>query len=81
LTLAHDGRRLSGVEALTAMTAEAQRRFEDAMTATAMEGARFSIRFHLHPEVDATLDMGGLPFRWPAQRRDLDLPLHRPGRA
>jgi uncharacterized heparinase superfamily protein len=59
LTLAHDGRRLSGVDALTAMTFEAQRRFEDVMTATKMEGARFSIRFHLHPEVDATLDMGG----------------------
>ncbi|MDP3194125.1 heparinase II/III family protein [Tabrizicola sp.] len=59
LTLAHDGRRLSGVDALTAMTAEARRRFEDAMTQTAMAGARFAIRFHLHPEVDATLDMGG----------------------
>jgi uncharacterized heparinase superfamily protein len=60
LTLAHDGRRLSGVDALTAMTADARRRFEDVMTATKMEGARFAIRFHLHPEVDATLDMGGL---------------------
>lgn len=59
LTLAHDGRRLSGVDALTAMTAEARRRFEDAMTTTAMAGAGFAIRFHLHPEVDATLDMGG----------------------
>ena len=59
LTLAHDGRRLSGVDALTAMTAEARRRFEDVMTTTAMSGAGFAIRFHLHPEVDATLDMGG----------------------
>lgn len=59
LTLAHDGRRLSGVDALTAMTAEAQRRFEDVMTQTRMEGAHFATRFHLHPEVDATLDMGG----------------------
>ncbi len=59
LTLAHIGRRLSGVDALTALTAEARRRFEDVMTQTAMAGARFSIRFHLHPEVDATLDMGG----------------------
>ena len=59
LTLAQDGRRLSGVDALTAMTAEARRRFEDVMTQTAMAGARFAIRFHLHPEVDATLDMGG----------------------
>ena len=29
------------------------------MTTTAMSGAGFAIRFHLHPEVDATLDMGG----------------------
>jgi uncharacterized heparinase superfamily protein len=59
LTLAHDGRRLSGVDALTALTAEARRRFEDVMTQTAMEGGHFAIRFHLHPDVDAELDMGG----------------------
>lgn len=59
LTLAHDGRRLSGVDALTAMTAEARRRFEDVMTTTAMAGGRFAIRFHLHPDVDAAVDMGG----------------------
>jgi uncharacterized heparinase superfamily protein len=29
------------------------------MTTTAMAGGRFAIRFHLHPEVDAALDMGG----------------------
>jgi uncharacterized heparinase superfamily protein len=57
LTLSHDGRRLSGVETLTALTAQARRRFDDMMTLTRMEGAAFSIRFHLHPEVDATLDM------------------------
>lgn len=57
LTLSHDGRRLSGVDALTALTAEARRRFEDVMTTSAMNGAGFSIRFHLHPEVDAALDM------------------------
>jgi uncharacterized heparinase superfamily protein len=57
LTLSHDGRRLLGVETLTALTAEARRRFDDMMTLTRMEGAAFSVRFHLHPEVDATLDM------------------------
>lgn len=57
LTLSHDGRRLSGVETLTALTAEARRRFEDMMTLTRMEGAGFSVRFHLHPEVEASLDM------------------------
>jgi len=57
LTLSHDGRRLSGVDALTALSAEARQRFQSVMTATAMEGAGFSIRFHLHPDVDAALDM------------------------
>ncbi|TAG19682.1 MAG: heparinase, partial [Rhodobacterales bacterium] len=57
LTLAQDGRRLSGVDALTALTADARRRFEDMMTTTAMTGAGFTIRFHLHPDVDAALDM------------------------
>ena len=57
LTLAQDGRRLSGVDALTALTADARRRFEDMMTTSAMTGAGFTIRFHLHPEVDAALDM------------------------
>ncbi|MDX5349569.1 MAG: heparinase II/III family protein [Paracoccaceae bacterium] len=57
LTLSHDGRRLSGVDSLTALTQDARRRFEDLMTATAMTGGGFAIRFHLHPEVDAQLDM------------------------
>jgi uncharacterized heparinase superfamily protein len=57
LTLSHDGRRLSGVDALTSLTAEARRRFEDMMTATAMTGGGFTIRFHLHPDVVATLDL------------------------
>ena len=57
LTLSHDGRRLSGVDSLTALTADARRRFQDLMTTTAMAAGAFSIRFHLHPEVDARLDM------------------------
>jgi uncharacterized heparinase superfamily protein len=57
LTLSHDGRRLSGVDSLTALTSDARRRFEDLMTATALAAGAFAIRFHLHPEVDARLDM------------------------
>jgi uncharacterized heparinase superfamily protein len=56
LTLSHDGRRLSGVDSLTALTAEARRRFEDVMARTRMNGAGFAIRFHLHPDVEAGLD-------------------------
>lgn len=59
LTLSKDGRRLSGVETLTADSDAARRRFRDLMTETAMEGAAFGIHFHLHPDVDARLDMAG----------------------
>lgn len=59
LTLSHDGRRLSGVDRLSAETPAARRLFQNLMTATAMEGAPFAIHFHLHPDVDARLDMAG----------------------
>jgi uncharacterized heparinase superfamily protein len=59
LALSQDGRRLTGVDALTALSADARHRFDDMMTTTRMEGAGFSIRFHLHPDVDAMLDMAG----------------------
>ena len=59
LTLSQDGRRLTGVDALTALSVAARRRFEAVMTATRLEGAGFAIRFHLHPDVEATLDMAG----------------------
>lgn len=54
-----DGRMLSGEDILTAYTAADQRRFDHAMDATQLQGLGFSVRFHLHPDVDATLDMGG----------------------
>ncbi len=59
LALSQDGRRLTGVDALTALTAGARRRFNDMMTQTKMEGPTFSIRFHLHPDVDAVVDAVG----------------------
>jgi uncharacterized heparinase superfamily protein len=59
LLLSHDGRNLTGEETLLAATPEERRRFELVMTRTKLEGAALSLRFHLHPDVDATLDMGG----------------------
>lgn len=59
LTLSQDGRRLSGVDVLTAETSAARRWFQDLMTRSAMAGAPFTVHFHLHPDVDATLDMAG----------------------
>lgn len=59
LELSVNGRGLSGEDTLGAMTAADRRRFAAAFDATAMQGIRFDIRFHLHPDVDAEIDMGG----------------------
>lgn len=59
LTLASDGRRLIGQDSLIAMTATQKTRFERLMTEGRLSGVGFALRFHLHPDVDATLDLGG----------------------
>ena len=59
LLLAADGRRLAGEDALIAQDPAAQARFEAMLTRTAFTGVQFAIRFHLHPDVDAALDLGG----------------------
>jgi uncharacterized heparinase superfamily protein len=58
LILSHDGRRLAGEDALGAPTAQA-RRLLDQMISRADGGVRFMLRFHLHPDVDAAIDLGG----------------------
>jgi uncharacterized heparinase superfamily protein len=57
--LSGNGRRLGGTDALTAQTAPDRRRFGLALDRSRLEGIGFAIRFHLHPDVDATLDLGG----------------------
>lgn len=59
LELTLDGRVLSGADTLGAMSAADRRRFETVMRRSQHEGVPFDIRFHLHPEVDAALDLGG----------------------
>lgn len=59
LELSFDGRGLAGEDMLLAMDDAAKRRFDKAMDATVLSGIGFDIRFHLHPDVDATLDLGG----------------------
>jgi uncharacterized heparinase superfamily protein len=44
---------------LLAMADKERRRFDSSMDALRLSGIPFDIRFHLHPEVDATLDLGG----------------------
>ncbi len=59
LTLSSDGRRLIGQDSLMAMTPAQKQRFERLMTEGRLSGVGFALRFHLHPDVDAALDLGG----------------------
>jgi len=59
LELASDGRGMVGEDMLLAMDDVYKRRFDKAMDATKLAGISFDIRLHLHPEVDAALDLGG----------------------
>ena len=59
LDLSADGRRLDGEDMLLAIEMEERRRFDRMLKDAPGKGIPFDIRFHLHPEVDATLDLGG----------------------
>lgn len=57
LDLSADGRALMGEDALAALAPADRRRLERLLAARG--GIGYSIRFHLHPEADASLDMNG----------------------
>ena len=59
LELSPDGRALMGQDTLGALTGAERRRFDAVMSSIKLQGVPFSIRFHLHPEVDAQIDLGG----------------------
>jgi uncharacterized heparinase superfamily protein len=59
LSLSVDGRVLTGEDTLGAMTGVDRKRFETIMERTRHQGVDFELRFHLHPDVDAALDLGG----------------------
>ena len=59
LDLTLDGRAVAGEDMLLALKDSEKKRFDKALDATKLTGIRFEIRFHLHPDVHATLDMGG----------------------
>ena len=59
LDLTFDGRGLAGEDILLTLNDADRRRFGKAMDAVTLQGIPFDIRFHLHPDVDASLDMGG----------------------
>jgi uncharacterized heparinase superfamily protein len=59
LELSFDGRGLAGEDYLTTLTDADRLRFDRVMDREKLEGIAFSVRFHLHPEVEATVDLGG----------------------
>lgn len=59
LSLTSDGRRVTGTDSLACLSLAEKRRFEKLMTDGRLQGVGFALRFHLHPDVDAALDLGG----------------------
>jgi uncharacterized heparinase superfamily protein len=59
LELTFDGRGLAGEDMLLAMEDGQKRQFDRSKYDVCISGVPFDVRFHLHPEVDATLDLGG----------------------
>jgi len=59
LSLENDGRLLRGEDGLAAITAEDRDTLDRVMARLPIEGIPYSVRFHLHPDVEAEIDMGG----------------------
>lgn len=59
LEMTTDGRGLAGEDLLTTLDATDKARFDRALDMTSLQGVPFTVRFHLHPDVDATVDLGG----------------------
>ena len=59
IDLSIDGRGMVGEDFLTTLTDQDKQRFERALDETSLQGVPYALRFHIHPDVDATLDMGG----------------------
>ncbi len=59
LEMSLDGRSLKGEDYLVALDGPAKKRFDRAMDAVRLAGLPYEVRFHLHPEADVALDMGG----------------------
>lgn len=59
LELTVDGRGLSGEDMLLALSNADKTTFERAMDGVALQGIDFTLHFHIYPEVELSLDMGG----------------------
>lgn len=60
LALVRDGTALKGEDTLGALSEQDQGLFRRLIDKSGIHGFDFSVRFHIHPDVDAELDMGGM---------------------
>ena len=66
LDLSADGRALTGEDMLAVITAADRRRFARYRAAYPGRPVNFGVRFHLHPDIDATLQAGVVTLRLPS---------------
>ncbi len=59
LDLSQDGRAVAGEDLLTILDQTDEPEFDRALDAEKLQGIPWSVRFHLHPEVEAVIDLGG----------------------
>ncbi|NNE80441.1 MAG: heparinase [Silicimonas sp.] len=59
LHIGFEGRELRGEDVLLALSSTDKRLFDTAFDKSKFAGIAFAIRFHLHPDVDARVDMNG----------------------
>jgi len=59
LDLAEDGRGIVGEDLLTTLSDDDERRFAESLDRSGLKGISYSVRFHLHPDIDAVVDLGG----------------------
>ena len=60
LELSNDGRGLAGEDTLAAIESEDEEQFDRALDRNQLRGIAYNTRFHLHPDLDAELDLGGM---------------------
>ncbi|MBD3679508.1 MAG: heparinase II/III family protein [Rhodobacteraceae bacterium] len=59
LEMSLDGRGISGEDTLAAIKDLHRRQLDEALSMAKLKGVVFTIRFHMHPDVKASLDLGG----------------------
>ena len=59
LELTFDGRGMAGEDLMLAIEDREKKRFDKVMDSSSLAGIPYQIRFHLHPDVEAQIDMGG----------------------